>query len=384
MRLLISAPSYPSPKVQLSAFIAVLAEEMVRQGVNVTVLAPQSLTTCWRRRIPLCPQKYEVEVETKHGVKKMTILRPYSFTFGQGRFKRLSHRVDRLVVNRVANQLKEKPDVVYSHFWWSAENIIDYAVAHGLPSFVATGEHVINIHRCLNQVRIRQIRENTNGVICVSTKSRDESIGCGLTDGNNTIILPNAVNPDVFHPIEKKAVRKQLGFPQDAFIVSYCGRFCTRKGSGRLAAAIEMLNDDRVKSIFIGTASEGEKEDPTCPGILFKGMLKHDEIPRYLNAADVFVLPTLAEGCSNAIVEAMACGVPVISSDLPFNHDICSEDNSILIDPMNIQAIAEAIRRTMEPNVRERLSDGALKTAQSLTISERIRKILMFIEMRLH
>ena len=47
MHILISAQSYPSPKNQLSAFVAVLAEEMVRQGMNVIVLAPQSLTTCW-------------------------------------------------------------------------------------------------------------------------------------------------------------------------------------------------------------------------------------------------------------------------------------------------------------------------------------------------
>ena len=52
MHILISAQTYPSPKNQLSAFVAVLAEEMVRQGEDVTVLAPQSLTTCWRHKIP--------------------------------------------------------------------------------------------------------------------------------------------------------------------------------------------------------------------------------------------------------------------------------------------------------------------------------------------
>ena len=72
---------------------------------------------------------------------------------------------------------------------------------------------------------------------------------------------------------------------------------------------------------------------------------EHDVIAEYLNCADIFVSPTLAEGCSNSIVEAMACGLPIISSDLPFNHDILDEKNSILLDPVEVNEIALAIRK---------------------------------------
>ena len=102
-----------------------------------------------------------------------------------------------------------------------------------------------------------------------------------------------------------------------------------------------------------------------------------------MNAADIFVLPTVAEGCCNAIVEAMACGLPVVSSDLPFNDDILNETNSIRIDPTNINQIAEAIKILKESiEMRQRLSAGALKTAEHLSVHNRAVRILAFINER--
>lgn len=381
MKILISAQSYPTPKVQLAAFMAVLAEEMTRQGVELTVIAPQSLTMCIKHKIPLTPQQSIVMVETKSGEKKLTILRPWSLTLGQGRFFNLSQRIDRWVVNRTARRLKEKPDVVYSHFWWSVENILDYAKVNHLPSFVATGEDEIDIHRHLSKGRIEEIAKGTKGVICVSSKNRDESIEAGLTEAAKCIVLPNAIDEKVFRKMDKREARKQLGYNNNDFIVAYCGRFNERKGCKRVSQAIMQIGDKRVKSIFIGSQAGGELEDPSCDGILYKGRLPHNDIPLYLNAADVFVLPTLGEGCSNSIVEAMACGLPIISSDLPFNYDILNGDNSIMIDPLNVQQVAEAIVKLKNDDaLRERMGRASLAKASELTISRRVGRIIEFIK----
>lgn len=381
MHILISAQSYPSPNNHLSAFVAVLAEEMVRQGTDVTVLAPQSLTTCWRHKIPLCPQKYRVTINTPERKREMTILRPLCITFGQGRFYRLSVQINRFIVNRAAKKLKKRPDVVYSHFWEAANSIIDFAVKNGIPSFVASGEDTIDIDQYLDSQRINILHNHTNGVICVSTKNQEESISHRLTEKNKTIVLPNAINPKEFYHIGRKTAREKLGYSQDDFIVAFCGRFNTRKGCRRVSDAITLLSDPQIKSIFIGSASGGIHEEPECEGILFKGSLRHSEIVNYLNAADVFVLPTVAEGCSNAIIEAMACGLPIISSDLPFNHDILNESNAILVDPMNVQQIANAILQIKRsPELQQSKSIASLETVKELTIESRVSRILDFIK----
>ena len=108
----------------------------------------------------------------------------------------------------------------------------------------------------------------------------------------------------------------------------------------RLSKALNNLNDPSIKAMFIGAGPQV----PDYKQIIHQGIVDHSVLPDYLNCADVFVLPTINEGCSNSIIEAMACGLPIISSDMSFNHDILDDKNSLLIDPRNIGEIAKAIR----------------------------------------
>ena len=142
-----------------------------------------------------------------------------------------------------------------------------------------------------------------------------------------------------------------------------------------------MCKDKTIKSVFIGKPIEGQTRKPKCNGTLFCGTLPHKEVAKYLNAADVFVLPTLAEGCSNSIVEAMACGLPIISSDLAFNWDILDETNSILINPMNVDEISNSIIKLKDsPHLRQSMSASSLIKTKELTIEIRVKKIIDFIK----
>jgi glycosyltransferase involved in cell wall biosynthesis len=93
------------------------------------------------------------------------------------------------------------------------------------------------------------------------------------------------------------------------------------------------------------------------------------------------VLPTLAEGCCNAIVEAVSCGVPVISSDLAFNHDVLDDSCAILIDPNSEEQLQAALRRLKEDDaLRSRLAVGCEARSADLTIEKRIDKLLAFMQ----
>lgn len=351
------------------AFVKQLVDAIAKLGNNCYVVAPYNINHY--KRFSHKRESYLV------GNNKVEVFRPWYFSFSNsGLLKKVSQKSRKRALKKAFGMLPVKPDVVYGHFWTSAYEGFEYARKNNIPLFVATGESEVGKMFSPKSDQ-KEFGEYVSGVICVSSKNKDESIALGLTSAEKCKVFPNGTNAELFFKQDKVHCRKQLGLPAEAFIVVFVGWFNERKGPNRVIEAITRLKDYPIYSLFIG---KGE-QDPNCENILFKGALPHEQVPVYLNAADVFVLPTLHEGCCNAVIEAMACGLPIVSSNLPFNWDVLDGNNSIMVDPNNIEEIAFAIKTFYEDkDLLQRLSAGALKKAESLTIDQRAASIMNFIE----
>ena len=107
-------------------------------------------------------------------------------------------------------------------------------------------------------------------------------------------------------------------------------------------------------------------------------------MPDLLAAGDVFVLPTLVEGSCNALVEAMACGLPIVSSVGEFNDDLLADDMSIRVDPLDVAAIRAAIVRLRDDAaLRARMAGAARERAQRFDVDRRAQNVLDFMARRI-
>lgn len=376
MNIAIIAPGYPYKRNNAYAFVKQLVDEFARQGVSCSVIAPNSVVS--NRRI--CPK---VTHEGPEGAASVTVYRPNILSFSGWKLggKPISRLIRRRAVERALRRLPQQPDLIYGHFWVSGWMGARYAKEHGIPLFVATGES--NIAQMFPpSADNRSFLDDVRGVIAVSEKNKRESVALHYTTAERCEVFPNGVDLSIFHPMEQAAARERLRIEKEAFVVIFVGSFIERKGAHRLSEAIGMITGRQVFSIFVG--EEGDCK-PSCENILYCGKVKHEELPLYLNAADAFVLPTLKEGCCNAIVEAMACGLPIISSDMDFNDGLLDDRNAIRVDPMNVEALAQAIVRLRDDKMlRRQMGAESLRRAQSLRIADRAAAILQFITAKMN
>jgi len=187
--------------------------------------------------------------------------------------------------------------------------------------------------------------------------------------------INNGVNTAIFCPVtpsEKRSMKKYLGLP-DIEIVTYVGLMKPEKGLPILleAWAETVISQTKLHLLIVG---------PKQPIIEYKSLLKlveelniensvtftgcRDNISDYLKASSIFVLPSILEGFSNAVLEAMSCGLPGVFTDIPgirtaINHGV----NGLLVKPGNSEMLANAIiSLLLNKDMANNLGEEARKT----------------------
>ncbi|GGF96563.1 glycosyltransferase [Paenibacillus aceti] len=381
-RICIIADAYPTETNPRNPFIEQLVVTFKDMGIDCTVLNPVSITKALVRNSGLSPKRWSKNIES--GV--VEIYSPRYLTFSSKKYGPINTNVLNLFFFqrsclKVLKEIGSNFDAVYGHFIFpSGISAAKISQELNIPAFFAYGENTNYTIDYLGIDRTRNLLKDIRGVISVSSANKSNLLEQNIVEEDKIGVFPNSINNKLFYKRNKIEMRKKYGLPADAFIVVFVGRFIEIKGADRLSKAIEMVGSDTVKSIFIGFGHVG----PSCGGILLEGKQPHENIPELLSAADIFVLPTLAEGCCNAIIEAMACGLPIVSSNRSFNDDIIDETCSIRIDPMNIDEVADSIKLLYKnKGLRDKLSNGSLKKARSLNIEERAKNIIDFMESKL-
>jgi len=202
--------------------------------------------------------------------------------------------------------------------------------------------------------------------VCGDMARKVESLGVSK---DKVRVIPNGVDVRRFYPMERVSARDKLGLPQDRKIILSVGRLEPPKRFDLLIRALEEIvcHDSNILLIIVGEGSKRSRLERlsrdlrVSEWVQFVGAKPNEELVYWYNAADVFCLSSDSEGWPNVLFESLACGTPVVASNVGgVSEVIPSDDYGVLINgderDLWCRGILEALNRDWD---RRKLSEYA-------------------------
>jgi glycosyltransferase involved in cell wall biosynthesis len=270
--------------------------------------------------------------------------------------------------------------VFYGHFvFLGGEAAVSLGTRYGVPSVIALGESDITRYETwLGLDFVRATVAKASGLIVVSKAIRNYCQEVLGVPPAKILLAPNGVDCTFFRPYSREASRRALGLSTNRPIVTFVGQFVERKGPNRALEAMSL-----AKSQPLGAFLGAGPQKPKGMNVVYAGPVPHGDVPRFLSASDAFILPTLAEGSCNAILEALACGLPVVSSSIPaIRDDFGGVPPMFLADARDTAALAAQLDRVLglPDEATQLLRSKARKLAETRSLTARALTILHWLE----
>jgi D-inositol-3-phosphate glycosyltransferase len=220
----------------------------------------------------------------------------------------------------------------------------------------------------------KQILEQAHCVVATSPQELDD-LETLVSRIGKIDVIPCGTDVSTFRPISKADARNQLGIGTKEKVVLYVGRFDKRKGietlvraTGELRSQLEQgaeIDPQHLKLVIVGGSDPQEadgaerrrieeivSELDLAANTDFVGMVGHDRLALYYTAADVCVIPSHYEPFGLVAIEAMACGTPVVASDVGgLKFTVISDETGLLVPPQDVSKFAHAIGRILTDEV---------------------------------
>ncbi len=325
--------------------------------------------------------------ETQQGVE---VLFPHFLSL-PGAFRHWDGRLMAMSMLPLLRRLRQDPgfDLIDAHFAYPdgyAASLLSRWL--GVPyTLTLRGTEVPHARNPRLRPRLAAAMSGAARVIGVSDSLRRLAVSLGVPEERTTVV-GNGVDTGLFYPVDRAEARRRFGLPENARVLVTVGGLVERKGFHRVIACLPELLARHADLHYLvvggpcreGDMSEALKRQAAQLGLAervhFLGALPPAELKWPLSAADVFVLSTRNEGWANVILEAMACGLPVVASDVGGNREVVATDALGAIVPFDdharlAEALDAALRRAWDRDAilaHARDNDWDKRVAQLLAI----------------
>jgi glycosyltransferase involved in cell wall biosynthesis len=202
-------------------------------------------------------------------------------------------------------------------------------------------------NRALEAIQ-RQSFRYFDAVAAVSRPQADQLRASGVP-ANRLHVIPNAFNGHVA-PLDRDSARRTLGLPTDGIVAGWVGRVSHEKGPDVFIDSLASLSDLSMLSAIVGDGPLRSSLDMRAAETVPNGVRWLGAVPdaaRYFAAFDLLVMSSRTEGLPMVLLEAMAAGIPIVTTSVGGIPDLLSSAEALLVPPDDAAALAAAIRATV-------------------------------------
>ncbi|MDD5616188.1 MAG: glycosyltransferase family 4 protein [Candidatus Methanoperedens sp.] len=225
------------------------------------------------------------------------------------------------------------------------------------------------------------VLRHVDKIISVSDENKNYFLNKYPFIKNKIVVIPVSIDLNIFKPLDRNDCKKKYGFDENDKVILYVGRFEKEK---RIEIIINIYNEiiedkrfSNIKLLLVGSGKEKNQiysQTVKNQNIFIKGPVSHNEIPEILNCSDVLILSSLYEGMPTVVLEALACGVPVVSTDVgDINKVVINGKTGYVVKIGDEDRMADKIKDILSGNsIQKRNCIGAARDYSIDTIAESI------------
>ena len=249
------------------------------------------------------------------------------------------------------------PDLIFSYFLYP-DGYAAFKIGQALKVPVVAmgvGSDVHNIKDWFSAMHTRTLLRKADFLLAISDDLRMRIVAMGAPPEKTRAVV-SGCDLSVFHPMDQCDARQKLRLDPAAEAVVYIGRMDIRKGLRELIEAAASLHPERsnLQVYLIGEGSDRPIIEEAIQANSATGYIHalpectFDEVALWMAAADLVTLPSYMEGCPNVVLEALACGRPVVATNVGGIPEIMSDADGCLVPARDPVALAQALKSVLD------------------------------------